>query len=486
MNQTQQSILADGTSIADLVNPATREVQMRTLGDPEIYQLELQRIFGKTWLLLGHDSEIPNPGDFVTRDMGEDSVIVARTREGEVRVSLNVCPHRGMRVCMTDSGNTAIHKCTYHGWAFKPDGEFIGSPIAQERMHGEIIPKEKLGLKQARVHLYGGLIFATWNVDGPSFAEFLGDVKWYYDLLFDRTDLGLEVLGPPQRFIIHANWKAASEQSACDGYHTLTLHSWLGEIGGFGNGDLTTSMYGVDVGSPHGHALRCMPVVNKFEKAKSFAARGLTVEQRLAELPPPGVTPDMLPQLKRKLTPDQLRILVDSPPQVAGMFPNILIAFVYIPQKNGDPLGMCSLHTYIPRGPDKLEFINWVLADKTASAEHKIIMRDVSTRMFGTSGMVEQDDSDTWPHMTKSARGAMGRKMTMKYQAICSKPRPANWPGPGLLYDGFTKDDTQWNWWMYWRELMTAPHEASVSADPGERAERRLKVASNVRVPAGR
>ena len=82
--------------------------------------------------------------------------------------------------------------------------------------------------------------------------------------------------------------------------------------------------------------------------------------------------------------------------------------------------------------------------------------------------------------MTKSARGAMGRKMTMKYQAICSKPRPANWPGPGLLYDGFTKDDTQWNWWMYWRELMTAPQEASVSADPGERAERRLKVASNV------
>src|SRR5690606_28146016 len=138
-------------------------------------------------------------------------------------------------------GNAKIHTCIYHGWAFKPNGDFVGSPIAREKMHGDILPKEELGLKKARVTTYGGLIFATWNIDGPSFEEFLGDTKWYFDILFNRTDSGLEALGAPQRFVVKANWKAAAEQSASDGFHTLTLHRWLGEIGGFGGGDLTTS-----------------------------------------------------------------------------------------------------------------------------------------------------------------------------------------------------------------------------------------------------
>src|SRR5690606_17456542 len=115
------------------------------------YDLEMERIFGKTWLLLGHESEIPEAGDFVVRNMGEDSVIVARGDDGKIHVSLNVCPHRGMRVCLADEGNAKIHTCIYHGWAFKPNGDFVGAPVAREKMHGDILPKEELGLKKARV-----------------------------------------------------------------------------------------------------------------------------------------------------------------------------------------------------------------------------------------------------------------------------------------------------------------------------------------------
>src|SRR5882724_2111167 len=161
LTQTKQ-VLTDGTRIEDLVSLQTREVTMRVLSDPEIYDLELQRIFAKTWLLLGHESEIRNSGDYVVRDMGEDQVIVTRDREGKVNVLLNVCPHRGMRVCMGVIGNTQIHRCVYHGWAFRPDGEFIGAPVEREQMHGDIFKKSELGLRKARVHLYGGLIFATW------------------------------------------------------------------------------------------------------------------------------------------------------------------------------------------------------------------------------------------------------------------------------------------------------------------------------------
>jgi hypothetical protein len=77
--------------------------------------------------------------------------------------------------------------------------------------------------------------------------------------------------------------------------------------------------------------------------------------------------------------------------------------------------------------------------------------------MLGTSGQVEQDDSDTWPQMSQVAKGSRARHSTMKYQAICDQPKQANWPGPATVYEGFTKDDTQWNWWLKWRELMTAP-----------------------------
>ena len=158
MTTKKGRVLSDGTAIADLVDLDMREVQLRTLSDREIYDIEQQKIFGKVWLLLGHESEIPNAGDFVQRHMGDDSVIVARDRKGEIHVSLNVCPHRGMKITTHESGNTSVHTCIYHGWAFKPDGQFLGSPVADQCMHGKMRGKEELGLQKARVALYGGLI----------------------------------------------------------------------------------------------------------------------------------------------------------------------------------------------------------------------------------------------------------------------------------------------------------------------------------------
>ena len=98
MLNESKATLSDGTTIDELINVQTREVSMRLLSDHEIYKLEMERIFAKTWLLLGHETEIPNAGDFVVRDMGEDQVIVSRDRKGDVHVLLNVCPHRGMRL----------------------------------------------------------------------------------------------------------------------------------------------------------------------------------------------------------------------------------------------------------------------------------------------------------------------------------------------------------------------------------------------------
>lgn len=448
--------LSDGATIDDLINVETHEVKMRTLSDTELYKIEQRRIFGKTWLLLGHETEIPNAGDFVLRSMGDDQVIVARGRDGNVHVSLNVCPHRGMRVCRSDAGNLPIHRCIYHGWAFQPNGDFVGSPVAHEKMHGSMMTKAELGLKKAKVHLYGGLIFANWDPNAESFEDYLGEMKWYTDMLFCRTDKGLEVLGPPQRFVLDANWKAACEQSASDGFHTVTLHAWLAELAGFGKGDLSSSMIGVEVTNKKGHSLRCSHITKKFENILGpGAVAGLSVEERLKLLPPPGISKEMVPELMRNLSEDQLTLLTTSPPQVGNIFPNMLIAFVYTPQPDGSVLGLIAVHAYVPRGPGRLEFVNWILAEKDTPPELKQRMLEASVQMFGTSGMIEQDDSDTWPEMTLVAQGGQAQEITLKYQAMNTVGRPVDWPGPAEAYDGYTKDDTQWNWWLAYRDHMS-------------------------------
>jgi phenylpropionate dioxygenase-like ring-hydroxylating dioxygenase large terminal subunit len=455
--------LSDGTRVSDLIDLENREVRLRVLSDAELYELEMERIFARTWVFLGHETEIPNTGDFVTRDIGSDSVLVAREKDG-IHVSLNVCPHRGMKISTLDAGNTRIHTCIYHGWAFRPNGDFLGSPIERECMHGKLRTKAQLGLKKARVQLYGGLIFATFNIDGLSFDEFLGDAKWYYDMLFCRTDKGMEVAGPPQRFIVRGNWKTAGEQSAADGFHTLTLHRWLGEVGAYakkgegegGGGDLSPEMIGAEVSSPHGHALRCIDLGRKIRRLTGQDPAELSTQQKLEVLPPPGLTRELVGELKNHLSAEQIDVMTWMPPQVGGMFPNVVFAFVYIPQGDGSVIGSMAMHAYVPKGPDKLEFMNWVFVEKDTPPELKEKMLMQTIQLLGTSGMVEQDDSDTWPHMTLAAKGAVSRHITMKYQAIYETGKPAGWPGPGIVNEGFTKDDTQWYWWRYWHELMTA------------------------------
>jgi len=444
----------------DLIREDTREVSMRILSDHTIYTQEIERIFSRIWMLLGHETEIPEPGDFVRRTLGNDSVIVSRTRRGTIAVSLNVCPHRGMRVCIAESGNTAVHRCIYHGWAFREDGSFIGAPIEREKMHGDVYPKSQLGLRQAKVHIYGGLIFATWSADPEPFESYLGDMRYYLDMLFCRTDAGLEVLGPPQRQLIRANWKTAGEQSHGDGFHALTLHRSLMDIGQFGGSndtiyDNAPSMYGVNVSTDQGHCLRCLPVEMTFSTFMNSDIAKRSLDERLQLAPPQGLPRELLPQLYKHLSKEQIELLASAAPQSGGLFPNINVLFLYGPDVSGELVGCLALHIFVPRAVDRFELYTWFFAEKAASAEAKARMRSVSIQTMGTSGGIEVDDTEAWPLLTESAFGLMGSQSTLKYQARTGEhPTPAHWPHPGRVYEGFSKDDAQWNWWMAYKKAM--------------------------------
>jgi hypothetical protein len=104
-----------------------------------------------------------------------------------------------------------------------------------------------------------------------------------------------------------------------------------------------------------------------------------------------------------------------------------------------------------------VEFVNFIFAEKDAPEQVKRDMLQNAVQQSGTSGTIEQDDADTWPQIMRNARGAMGKTMTLKYQAMTGHSIPEGWKGGGNVYPGFTKDDTQWDWWMAYRKLMNTP-----------------------------
>jgi phenylpropionate dioxygenase-like ring-hydroxylating dioxygenase large terminal subunit len=445
-------VLSDGTAMRDLIDTDKREVSLRLLNDPEVYQLELERLFARAWIVVAHESEIPNAGDYVLRQIGEDVVIVVRSENGTIEILLNVCTHRAMQVCRAEVGNATKFKCPYHGWIFDTDGAFRAAPFHDE-MYGDCLDKSSLGLQRARSEVYAGIVFGCWDEQAPTLEEYIGDFRWYIDTIFGRTNEGIEVIGSPQRYNIHANWKTAGEQFAGDGYHTMGLHYSLIEMGWLV--DPRMAMYGIDVSTKQGHGIRCIDLRGVWNGIEG--ASDLTPVQKLQQVPMAGLPPELVEELASRFSEKELASLSITPPTVGGMFPNLSIIAFYGPV--GDDAGTMGptfgLHTFVPTGFDSFEYMNWVFVERGASEEYKRLTRRTTVFGTGSSGVVEQDDAEAWPSMQKSSRGFIGRKHSMKYQALLGENKPDDWMGGGLVYDGFSKDDNQWNWWLRYLEYMT-------------------------------
>src|SRR5215475_6040347 len=165
-----------GTDFHQLVDWNAGLVDRKIFSDEEIYQLELERIFARTWNFMCHESQIPNAGDFFLNYIGEDRVIVVRDKEGGIQVLLNTCRHRGNAVCRAEEGHATSFMCTYHGWTYDLQGKLVGVPGFKDYYH-EDLNREEWGLVHAaQVDSYKGFVFATLDPEAPSLDEFLGDV----------------------------------------------------------------------------------------------------------------------------------------------------------------------------------------------------------------------------------------------------------------------------------------------------------------------
>lgn len=209
---------------AALIEDARIHVSLYT--DPAVFADEMERIFHRGWVFVGHESEIATPGDFVTRPLGEQPVIMTRTHTGEITVLLNRCAHRGTLVCPLERGHTRVLACPYHGWTYDVDGTLLGVPYPGGLEAG--FDKREHGLTRAsRIASYRGFVFASLSPTGMSLAEHLGAATKLIDRTCDLSPEGaVELTAGWVKHRGAANWKMLPENDS-DGYHLSFVHMAL-------------------------------------------------------------------------------------------------------------------------------------------------------------------------------------------------------------------------------------------------------------------
>jgi Ring hydroxylating alpha subunit (catalytic domain) len=255
----------------------------------------------------------------------------------------------------------------------------------------------------------------------------------------------MEVLGPPQRWLLPLNWKLVSENFSVDSHHTLTLHRSIIDIGLIPNlDDLTATGISLVADPQMAHAT-------------------LLLQMPFAQLPPDdamagvcalvGRPPDAGPELERNLDAAQIGFARDHFPGVGNVFPNFAwLKGLLSTELGGDPFPGLTIRLVQPISPTETEMWSWAMAHRDSPPELKTAMRRSILRSFGTSGMIEQDDVEVWKRIPRSAAGAVGRAQAMNY--IAERDPDPDWPHPGLWFNGYPTEDVQWYFYLRWRELL--------------------------------
>jgi 3-phenylpropionate/trans-cinnamate dioxygenase subunit alpha len=418
--------------VTRLVDVETGRISRRIFVEQEIYEQELERIFARCWLFLCHECQVPKPGDFFSTYMGEDPVLVVRGTDGELRAFLNVCRHRGNRLCRADKGNAASFTCAYHGWTYRNDGRLVGVPFIKEAYYNAL-EREKWGLiAVAQLESYKGLVFATFDPEAPPLREYLGEMTWYLDLFFDRQEGGIEVVGGLHKWIIPCNWKLPAENFAGDGYHVTWSHVSAIRAGFGGDFRVGNDPTGAALSPGNGH---CVMTVGANMNADPPAPEIQAYEAK--------IFPDIVKRLGQRA--GQMK------PVAGTVFPNFSML---------KPTSR-TFRVWHPRGPEKTEVWAWVYVDKAAPPEVKEANRLAGIRVFGPAGVFEQDDMDNWQACTQTGRGVVARRHPLNYEMGLGHER-WNDELKASVSDYRFSESNQRQFYQRWAQLMAAEKWAEI------------------------
>ncbi|EEA04520.1 anthranilate 1,2-dioxygenase, large subunit [Burkholderia sp. H160] len=191
--------------------------------EPELFALEMELIFEKAWIYACHESEIPQPHDFITMQAGRQPLIVSRDGSGALHAMVNACQHRGATLTRMSKGNQSTFTCPFHAWCYKSDGRLVKVKAPSE--YCEDFDKGARGLKKARIASYKGFVFVSLDVAATdSLEDYLGDTRVFLDMMVAQSPTGeLEVLPGRSTYTYDGNWKLQNE-NGLDGYHVSTVH----------------------------------------------------------------------------------------------------------------------------------------------------------------------------------------------------------------------------------------------------------------------
>lgn len=421
--------------LVDLKTGAQRRL---IYSDQAIYEQELERVFGRCWLFLAHESQIPNPGDFFRTYMGEDDVLVIRQEDKSIKAFINSCTHRGNRLIRADRGNARAFACNYHGWAFGIDGSLATVPLEREVYFNEIDKDQFHLVPVDNVASYRGLIFGCFDKDAPSLEEYLGDSRWYLDAVLDAMPGGTELIGATQKVVLHTNWKLPVENVCGDGYHLGWSHA--GAMKAVQSGDLS----GFTVGNSSVDLEGGMSVAGLNGNSVLAALDG---RSGYAFYPDPTLALKYLEENRAKAV---ARLGKFRGEKLWGS----QINFTVFPSLQFLP-GLNWFRVYHPKGPGKIEMWTWAIAEKAMPDELKQQILDNELLTFGPAGLFDNDDGDNLSACTVQSRGWRTRQMPV-YTNMALGRSGKRVGLPGDIASGVVSEHNQRYFYRRWQEHMQA------------------------------
>lgn len=447
MEPSKGSDRAQRFSAADLdgmVDASSGTISRRIFVDEEIFEQELEQLFARAWLFIGHESQVPNPGDFFLSRMGTESVILTRDDAGELHVLLNSCRHRGMKVCRYDEGNTLQFTCPYHGWSYSVDGSLVDTP-------GELfgVPHFKAGyegrldrsqwglVRVAQMVNRLGFVFATWDPEAPPFEDYVGEFHYWLDNLAASTrgaSGAVRAFRGVQRWRIRSNWKFVAENFLGDNYHGPPSHASADSVGIGPGGKSAATRHGAAAGRP------------RSVSSTSFVhlGHGATSSADYAWGYPEFEEPELTAYFQAAWAERNSRYETQGRPVgalgPATLFPNLSF------HAGGFPRSLLVAH---PQSPWETEVWRWYLVDDDAPEDVAEWLRHYYLRYSGPAGLVEQDDMENWGYATEASRGTIARRYPYNYQLGLGTTRPSRLAG-AVESEFFMTEENARNYYRRW------------------------------------
>jgi phenylpropionate dioxygenase-like ring-hydroxylating dioxygenase large terminal subunit len=441
--------------IRALIDAEGGTLDPRIYTDDEVYALELERIFGRAWLFIAHEAQIPKTGDFFATYMGEDPVLVVRQKDKSANVFLNQCRHRGMKICRADGGNARAFTCSYHGWSYDMSGKLVSIPREQDGYFGEIDKAEWGATQVAKVATYKGLIFATWDPNAPELLDYLGESTWYMDAFLDRVDAGTSVIEGVTKWVIGCNWKFAAEQFCSDMYHAPLAHisptiAKLPE--GAPASDAAWPNRGVQFRALHGgHGMGFFtgPESDDPEELARETPQVMGGPTARAYYGGPA-----LESAKRRLGPTRAH-------RIHGGHMTIFPTLSFLP-------GVQTLRIWHPRGPHEIEV--WAMTIVFADAPPEVVedARVGVVRSFSPGGVYEQDDGENWVMIQDVLKGHKARQTRLNIGMGRGHARRDHPDFPGIIGNVYGEEAAR-GFYSHWNTMLTTDDWASLYPKNGAR-----------------